>query len=183
MYLYKITNNITNSIYIGITNKSVIKRFQSHKCAAKRGNYSILYNAIRKYGFENFSIITLNIYNNRKNLERAERNAIKSFKKSGYKLYNILEGGSSYFPIVDKEDWKNKLKLKRIGRTPSLGMKHSEDNKKLFSKVSIKYWDSQDTYNKENIIKYGFTEATKLFGISKTHYYRIRKIWLENNEL
>ena len=183
MYLYKITNNITNSVYIGITINPIKNRFQSHKYSAKRGDYSILYNAIRKYGFENFSIITLNTYNNRKNLERAERNAIKSFKKSGYKLYNILEGGSSYFPIIDKENWKNKLKLKRVGRTPALGMKHTDNNKKLFSEVSNKYWDSQETYNRDNIIKYGFTEANKLFGISKTHYYRIRKIWLKSNEL
>jgi hypothetical protein len=54
-------------------------------------------------------------------------------------------------------------------------MKHSEENKKLFSEVSNKYWNSQDTYNSNEILKYGFTKANKIFGISKTHYYRLRK--------
>lgn len=174
MYLYKITNTITNSIYIGITINCLSKRFNAHKCSAKRGTKSSLYDAMRTYGSSNFKIETLNTFSNKEKLYKAEKNAIKSFKKSGYKLYNILEGGASYFPVVDIEAWKNKLKVKRVGRKPALGMTHTDENKKLFSEVSRAYWDTQIVYDCDEIIKYSFKEANSKFGISKTHYYRIR---------
>lgn len=149
MYLYKIKNKISNSIYIGITITTINNRFSSHKNAAKRNIKSKLYDAIRKYGIENFTIEKLNEYSDKNKLYKAEINAIKSFKKSGYNLYNILIGGSSYFPIVNKEEWKKKLREKRIGRKPALGMKHTQANKELFSKVSRIYWDSQYIYPKK----------------------------------
>lgn len=175
MYLYKIINKKSNSIYIGITKTTLRQRFNNHKSASNRGVKSILYDAMRSYGNNNFEIILLNTYNDRKSLEKAEYNAIKCFRKSGYNLYNILEGGSSYFPIIDKKAWKAKLKIKRKGRKPALGMKHTDENKKLFSKVSNEYWKNTYTYPKKDIIKYSFKEANEKFGISKTHYYRIRK--------
>lgn len=176
MYLYKITNIISKSIYIGITKNAPQMRFSSHKCAANRGEKSKFYDAIRKYGINNFKLEILNSFSNIEKLYKAEKNAIKCFKKSGYNLYNILEGGISYFPIIDKESWKKKLKIARKGRRPSLGMKHTDRNKKLFSKVSNTYWKTQKTYNKKEIIKYSFKDAKELFGISKTHYYRILKL-------
>lgn len=36
--------------YIGITTKSVNKRFVEHRCAAKNGSNLVIHNAIRKYG-------------------------------------------------------------------------------------------------------------------------------------
>lgn len=177
MYLYKITNIISGSVYIGITRRAVSQRFSAHKSAAKRGTKnSKLYDAMRKYGVNNFKIEILNSYSTEEQLLRAERNAIKSFRKSGYRDYNILDGGTSYFPIKDKEEWLRKMKVGRIGKTPALGMKHTEENKKLFSKVSREYWDSQYTYDRSEIIKLSFKEAKLKFGISKTHYYRIRNL-------
>jgi group I intron endonuclease len=175
MYLYKITNIISGSIYIGITKVKINIRFNQHKCAAKRNIKNKLYSAMRKYGVKNFKIEILNTYSDINKLYKAEKNAIKSFKKSGYNLYNILDGGKSYFPIVNKTEWKRKLTEKRKGKKPALGMKHTKENKKLFSEISLNYWKENKKYKEEEIIKYGFTEANKKFGISKTHYYRIRR--------
>jgi len=180
MYLYKVVNTISGSIYIGITKNAVNKRFNSHKCAAKRGDKNKFYDAIRSYGINNFELKILNSYSNIEELYKAERNTIKCFKQAGYNLYNILEGGASYFPIVDKEAWKAKLKQKRKGRKPSLGMKHTKENKRLFSKVSNKYWKDNKLYDENEIVKYSFKEAKEKFGISKTHYYRIRKHLAKN---
>lgn len=57
-YIYKITNNINNKIYIGKTLHSIEKRFKEHcKEAFKdRNGKRPLYNAMRKYGTENFHI-------------------------------------------------------------------------------------------------------------------------------
>jgi len=96
--------------------------------------------------------------------------------------YNVHKGGEigNFLPEGErKEAWRTKLKLARVGRKPALGMKHSEENKKLFSKVSNEYWDSQEKYNSEKVLSVGFSESNKLYGISKTHYYRLRKRALE----
>ena len=56
MYIYKITNNINNKIYIGKTINDIKKRFSCHKSNAKSNKNTILCKAIRKYRPENFSI-------------------------------------------------------------------------------------------------------------------------------
>ena len=57
-YIYKITNDINQKIYIGKTQFSLEKRFKEHcKDAFKRGNEKRpLYSAIQKYGIEHFHI-------------------------------------------------------------------------------------------------------------------------------
>jgi group I intron endonuclease len=56
--IYKITNNINQKIYIGKTDFSIEKRFNEHcKDSVKFSeNKRPLYNAMKKYGVENFSI-------------------------------------------------------------------------------------------------------------------------------
>ena len=57
-FIYKITNQINNKIYIGKTNLTVQERFKEHCRDSKRTNEEKrpLYNAMNKYGIENFSI-------------------------------------------------------------------------------------------------------------------------------
>lgn len=54
-YIYKITNNINNKVYIGMTRYTVQKRWQEHKKDCQKKD-THLYFAMRKYGIENFSI-------------------------------------------------------------------------------------------------------------------------------
>ena len=57
-YIYKITNDINNKIYIGKTNFSIEKRWKEHLKTYKRENIEKrpLYNAMNKYGIEHFHI-------------------------------------------------------------------------------------------------------------------------------
>lgn len=57
-FIYKITNDINNKIYIGKTLSNIQKRFQEHKKDSEKISLSNrpLYNAMRKYGIEHFSI-------------------------------------------------------------------------------------------------------------------------------
>lgn len=57
-YIYKITNDINQKIYIGKTEKSLEKRFHEHYKDAydKIKEHRPLYAAIRKYGIEHFHI-------------------------------------------------------------------------------------------------------------------------------
>lgn len=177
MYLYKIINLISGSIYIGITQSKLNSRYSSHKNSCKRGCKTPLYDAMRKYGVENFKIEIISEYSSRKELEIAEKETIFKYRHDPTikTIYNILDGGSSYFPIKNKELWKNKLKLKRKGRKPALGMKHTNANKKLFGEYGKIRWDMYGRYDINEVLKCGFIEANRKFGISKTHYYRLRK--------
>lgn len=57
-FIYKITNDINDKVYVGKTLSTIEKRFQEHK----KDSYSVqcanrpLYKAMRKYGCEHFSI-------------------------------------------------------------------------------------------------------------------------------
>lgn len=57
-YIYKITNDINNKVYVGKTNFSIQKRFQEHcKDAFRTKNEKRpLYRAMQKYGVEHFQI-------------------------------------------------------------------------------------------------------------------------------
>lgn len=57
-YIYKITNDINNKVYIGKTLKSITKRFTEHihESTRKRSEKRPLYIAMNKYGIEHFSI-------------------------------------------------------------------------------------------------------------------------------
>lgn len=57
-YIYKITNDINDKIYIGKTEFSIEKRFKEHcRDAFKRNNEKRpLYSAMRKYGIEHFYV-------------------------------------------------------------------------------------------------------------------------------
>jgi group I intron endonuclease len=173
MYLYQITNIKSGSIYIGVTKTTVMQRFSSHKNAAMRGVKSALYDAMRSYGIDCFIIHTLNIFENEDLMLLTEERTIRYIKAAGISNYNIKNGGSKVFGIRDKAAWIEKLKEARIGRKPASGMKHSEKNKELFSEYGKLRWDIHGRYPKD-IITYSFKEANKLFGISKTHYYRLR---------
>ena len=56
MVIYKATNNISNKVYIGQTQLSLEKRKARHAWDAKnKNNKFYFYNAINKYGEENFT--------------------------------------------------------------------------------------------------------------------------------
>lgn len=56
-FIYKITNLITNKVYIGETNRTISIRWTQHKMRAKDESYTeYLYLSMRKYGAENFIV-------------------------------------------------------------------------------------------------------------------------------
>ena len=65
-YIYKITNDINNKVYIGKTEFSIQKRFQEHCNDAfrNRNEKRPLYSAMRKYGIEHFHIELVEETNN-----------------------------------------------------------------------------------------------------------------------
>jgi group I intron endonuclease len=178
-YIYCIINSITGSMYIGQTSKDISRRYYEHNHNAYTLNKkNKLYDAIRKYGKDTFYVVELETVTTKTQANLSEILYIEQCQQLGINLYNMTKGGDGGFVVPEEKlvEWKEKLSLARQGRQPALGMKHTEENKKLFSEVSNKYWNEHRKYTTEQIISAGsFKTANELYGISKTHYYRLIK--------
>lgn len=92
--IYKIKNLINGKMYIGQTSKLYINdRWSQHKCNAKAGKAGYLYNAIRKYGEENFEFKVLLHKIPIDKLNFYEQLWIKKFHTRNPNGYNLTDGG------------------------------------------------------------------------------------------
>lgn len=82
--IYKIINTINGDFYIGKTSKTIEQRWKAHCYNAKKGVVTYLYNAIRKYGVENFQVEFLS-----EGLDKEEIFFISSLQPK----YNMTRGG------------------------------------------------------------------------------------------
>ena len=62
-YIYVIINNINDKTYVGQTRTTIERRWYQHRKASETlKNKAVLYNAMRKYGVDNFSISIIGKY-------------------------------------------------------------------------------------------------------------------------
>ena len=97
MIVYKITNDINSKIYIGITVNSLEQRFKQHLRDAKRKKQYPLYEAMNKYGTNNFHIISIDeSATTREELRKLEIFYIAYYKSNNSEYgYNQSPGGES----------------------------------------------------------------------------------------
>lgn len=89
MYLYKITNNINNKIYIGIT-IDYKRRWKQH---IKMNSQSLIHKAILKYGENNFTFELLFEDLDIEKAEELEKEKINEYNSLIPNGYNIAKGG------------------------------------------------------------------------------------------
>ena len=130
--IYKITNKITNKSYIGLTTKTVEKRWKGHlNKAIKEKKDQHICCAIRKYGQENFIIEELCSCFNRESLNKTEQILILQHNTLSPGGYNLTTGGYSY------NISESTRKLRREMGRKNKGHRHSEESKKAMSKKAI----------------------------------------------
>lgn len=178
MEVYCIENKINGSLYFGLA-KSFKKRMYSHVHCSKNGKKTPLYDAMRKYGLDAFNCYVIASGLSLEEAQEYEIQLIAEARHTGVRVYNLHLGGSIGFDVRLKGEeevkkWKAKMSKARSGRKPALGMKHTQENKQLFGQYGKLRWDIHGRYP-DDVLNYGFTEANKRYGISKTHYYRLRK--------
>lgn len=100
-YIYKISNNFDNRVYIGQTRNKPQDRWSSHKGDARNGNPLYLYRAMRKHGIENFFFEVIEEVENDLLNER-EIFWISQFD-SHHNGYNLTLGGGGFGKIDDSE--------------------------------------------------------------------------------
>ena len=87
MIIYKITNQINNKVYIGLTTCSLEYRWSRHVAESKNlSNTKDLYKAMRKYGVENFTIEEIGNTDDLKELGKLERNYIRKYNSTNPKV-------------------------------------------------------------------------------------------------
>ena len=149
-HCYIITNKINNKIYIGVTYKSIEKRFAEHvKVSRFKSNKSKMpiNFAIQKYGKENFIINILKTFNTGKEAYDAEINYIKEYNSNNDQVgYNVSQGGDCG-PNKLKFDFKTIINILK-----------DYCNNLSFKELSEKY----------NIPKHSIFDITRL-RFSKTH--------------
>ena len=134
MYVYKITNKANGMLYIGITTCSLAKRWREHKCAAKAGLDTPLYNAMRKYGLEAFEMVLVHEGKTREEIQEKEKELIvqyNAYVRNGGG-YNLTLGGEGYGKIVRKvgeESYKAVLTEELVAfiRSPELWDKSNRE--------------------------------------------------------
>lgn len=114
MYLYKITNKINQKVYIGITN-NYKRRWANHGT-----ENSVISNAIRKYGKENFQFEILFKNVSLEEIDELEKEQIRIYNCLVPNGYNVEKGGR-----YNKEDIK--------------GLQGSENGKALLTYDEAKY--------------------------------------------
>ena len=98
MIIYKCTNIKNGKVYIGATIRILNERKNQHiRCALlnKDNHKRYFYNAIRKYGVENFVWEIIDNSDNYEELMKKEKYWIKYYNSFGDNGYNSCEGGNN----------------------------------------------------------------------------------------
>lgn len=107
MFIYKITNLVTNEVYIGQTTRTVQKRFLQHlNNARNHRKESKLTRAIREYGEDNFVYEVLDTAESQEELNQKEKYWIIQYDavNTGYNsTYKTDCAGSIYNSKTKKE--------------------------------------------------------------------------------
>lgn len=158
-YVYKVTNNINNKLYVGITSrKRVNDRWSQHRCMGKteyEGDNSLLHKAMRKYGVDCFSFEVIEEVDNSLLFER-EKYWIAYYNSKTPNGYNLTDGGEGTFgfespkkgvprsqEVKDKlkaswtEERREEYKQRVLGeKNPMYGKKWSDEYISLFREKS-----------------------------------------------
>lgn len=122
-YIYKIVNNVNGKTYVGQTISSIKQRLRQHKHSALTKK-TYLYNAMNKYGFENFKIEEIDTANTIEELNNKEIYWIKELNTKYPNGYNIADGGNGVKGFKHSQETKELLRIKSTGNSNASG-KHN----------------------------------------------------------
>ena len=140
MVIYKITNILTEEIYIGQTTRPINERWQEH---TYNSSSPLLKIAIQKYGVENFTIEIIEKCKNIKKLTKREQYWINHYD-SLQNGYNSNRGGNG--PLFHTEKAKQKIS------NASKVRQNKESYKLAASETAKKQWINQEMSKKQKEI-------------------------------
>lgn len=92
--VYCITNNVNGKLYVGVTTKGYKNRFANHIWHSRKssGGCRALYNAMRKYGQEAFSVELIDTASGFEEMNQLERKYISMMGSLHPNGYNLTDG-------------------------------------------------------------------------------------------
>ena len=170
MIIYKAENLINHKVYVGKTVNTLEHRRWGHFNAARKGFKTIFYNAIRKYGEDNFKFSVLDSCESTKDLNEREKYFIKTLDSMTPNGYNMTKGGdgqskgwdSPMKGITLKDETKEKISKTLIGRKQSCETKEKRalSLKKAYREGKTVSWNKGLT-KETNISVASYSEKIK----------------------
>lgn len=116
---YRITNTINNKAYVGITRKTLARRWICHRSdAKKKAKQQILHAAIRKYEDANFLVEQIASARNEEDLFALETALIRQEGTLSPDGYNMNEGGRG--GLNCSAETREKLRQQNLGKSISI---------------------------------------------------------------
>ena len=153
--IYKIVNAQNDKVYIGLTTRPLSKRFNEHKTDKRKTRITGISRAMRKYGYEHFSIVEISTAENKKELMQMEKDYILEYNSLAPNGYNFTTGGEDYGFLPETitkisrkqkgrkfsdEHLKNlRAAIKTRKHNPMFGRQRSREEKRLILKRKGQY--------------------------------------------
>lgn len=113
MFIYKISNDINNKVYIGRTTRTIKQRWKEHLQSLNAGDCRQIYAAMRKYGVEHFKIEPIYECDNLDELVQAEYTLCKQYR-AYTDGYNMTEAGEINPMECEKAKETHNYRMKSI---------------------------------------------------------------------
>lgn len=117
MIIYKAENQFNGKVYIGLTTTSIEERKKRHKTSMNTGSDTYFHNALRKYGWDNFSWEIIDTTDNIETLKEKEIYWIKQYRSyanfPNSNGYNLTLGGDGALGVV----WSEERRLEKSKQT------------------------------------------------------------------
>ena len=159
-FIYKITNDINQRIYIGMTERSIEERFKEHCRAYKQEKCEKrpLYSAMKKYGPEHFHVELVEETDNPEEREQYWIEFYNSYKEG----YNATLGGDGRSHINQDEIEKILEAYNRLGTVVAVKQETGHDVScisRLLKQAGVQVITSQEISRKK--LSKSITQYTK----------------------
>ena len=155
MIAYLITNHINNKQYVGLTTRSLNKRWNDH--VGDNAN-TVIHKAIKKHGKENFTIQPIaSAIGNINNLKELEKQLIEQYD-TYLNGYNSTKGGDGVF------GYKKTLEQIENHRQKMIGFKHTNET---IQKMCIAHKGKKKPRTEEHSRKIGLTKLGNTNNLGK----------------
>lgn len=97
MFIYRVSSPHTPRVYIGMTIRTLKRRWSEHCCAARLGAKTPLYNAMRAFGLDSFAIEQIDTAENVAALRKKELYYIEKYESHARQNgFNLTDHGANF---------------------------------------------------------------------------------------